>query len=123
MAAAEVALVASGTATLECALLGCPMVVIYRLARITYALGRILIRGVRHIAMPNIVAGDMIVPELLQGAATPEAIAAAARDILETPGRRAAMVIALQAVRARLGRGGAAARAAEIATEMLAERG
>lgn len=122
MAAADLALVASGTATLECALVGCPMVVVYRLSRVTYALGRLLVRGVRHIAMPNIVAGRAIVPELIQGAATPEAVAAAARDILDTPGKRAQMVADLGAVRGRLGRGGAAARAADIAVEMLAGR-
>jgi lipid-A-disaccharide synthase len=119
MAAADLAIVTSGTATLECALLECPMVVVYRLARLTYALGRLLIRGVQHIAMPNIVAGREIVPELLQGAATGPAIAAAAREILDTPGRRAAMIEDLRAVRTRLGRGGAAARAADIAAEML----
>lgn len=123
MAAAALAIVTSGTATLECALLECPMVVVYRLAPITYALGRLLIRGVRHIAMPNIVAGREIVPELLQGAATGPAIAAAARDVLETPGRRDAMIAELRGVRTRLGRGGAAARAADIATEMLARGG
>ncbi len=123
MAAADLAIVASGTATLECALLEVPMVVVYRLARLTYALGRLLIHGVRHIAMPNIVADREIVPELLQDAANGPAIAAAAREILETPGRRAAMVEDLRAVRTRLGRGGAAARAADIAAEMLASRG
>jgi lipid-A-disaccharide synthase len=123
MAAADPAIVTSGTATLERALPECPMVVVYRLARLTYALGRLLIHGVRHFAMPNIVAGREIVPELLQGAATGPAIAAAAREILETPGRRAAMIEDLRAVRTRLGRGGAAARAADIAAEMLAGRG
>jgi lipid-A-disaccharide synthase len=122
MAAAELALVASGTATLECALLECPMVVVYRMARLTYALARLLVRGVQHIAMPNIVAGRAIVPELVQGAATGPAIAAAAREILDAPGRRATMVEELRAVRARLGRGGAAERAADIAGEMLAGR-
>jgi lipid-A-disaccharide synthase len=122
MAAAELAIVTSGTATLECALLEVPMVVVYRLARLTYALGRLLIHGVRHIAMPNIVAGREIVPELLQDAASGPAIAAAAREILETPGRRTAMIEDLRAVRTRLGRGGAADRAADIAAEMLASR-
>jgi lipid-A-disaccharide synthase len=122
MAAADLALVTSGTATLECALVGCPMVVVYRLSPVTYALGRLLIRGVRHIAMPNIIAGREIVPELIQGAATPSAIAAAARDILDDPARRARMVADLGAVRGRLGRGGAAARAADMAVEMLAGR-
>jgi lipid-A-disaccharide synthase len=119
MAAAELALVASGTATLECALLECPMIVVYRVARLTYALARLLVRGVEHIAMPNIVAGRSIVPELLQGAASGPTIAAAARKVLETPGRREAMIAELRAVRTRLGRGGAAARAADIAAEML----
>jgi lipid-A-disaccharide synthase len=119
MAAADLALVTSGTATLECALLGCPMIVVYRMSSLTYAVGRMLVRGVRHIAMPNIVAGREIVPELLQGAASGSAIAAAARDILERPGRRDEMVRELRAVRTRLGRGGAAARAADIAVEML----
>src|SRR5262249_47735757 len=67
MAAADLALAASGTATLECALLECPMVVVYRVAGLTYAVARLLVRGVRHIAMPNIIAGRPIVPELLQG--------------------------------------------------------
>jgi lipid-A-disaccharide synthase len=119
MAAADLALVASGTATLECALLECPMVIAYRVARLTYALAWVLVRGVRHIGMPNIVAGRGIVPELLQGAVTGPRLAAEARAILETPGRREEMVADLRAVRARLGRGGAAARAAAIAAEML----
>jgi lipid-A-disaccharide synthase len=119
MAAADLAIVTSGTATLECALLGCPMIVVYRMSALTYAVGRLLVRGVRHIAMPNIVAGRAIVPELLQGAAHGASIAAAARDVLERPGRREEMVRELRAVRTRLGRGGAAERAADIAAEML----
>jgi lipid-A-disaccharide synthase len=119
MAAADLAVVASGTATLECALLECPMVVVYRVKRLTYALARMLVRGVRHIAMPNIVAGREIVPELIQDRADAQRIAATARDILETPGRRAGMIKDLRDVRAQLGRGGAAARAADIAVEML----
>ena len=120
MAAADLAIVASGTATLECALLECPMVVVYRMAPLTYAIARMLVRGVQHIAMPNIVAGREIVPELIQHEADAPHMAATARAILETPGRRAAMVADLRAVRAQLGRGGAAARAADIAVEMLA---
>jgi lipid-A-disaccharide synthase len=122
MAAADVALVTSGTATLECALLECPMVIVYRVSPVTYALGRLLVRGVRHIGMPNIVAGRPIVPELLQGEVTAERIASAAADILDTPGRRDAVAAELRSVRARLGRGGAASRAAAIAAEMLEGR-
>ncbi len=119
MDAADLALVASGTATLECALLECPMVVAYRVARLTYAVGRLLVRGVQHIAMPNIIAGREIVPELLQDDATGPAIAARAEEILDDAGRRATMIGDLRAVRGQLGRGGAAARAADIAAEML----
>ncbi len=122
IAAADVALVSSGTATLECALLERPMVIVYRLGGLTYALGRLLVRGVSYIGMPNIVAGREVVPELLQGRATPRNIAAAARGLLDDPGRHAATVDGLRDVRRRLGRGGAAGRAAAIAFEMLGAR-
>lgn len=121
IAATDVALVTSGTATLECALIECPMVIVYRLSRLTFALARVLVRGVRHVGMPNIVADREVVPELLQGQATGERIAAAARDILDRPGRRATMVSDLREVRRLLGRGGAAGRAAAIALEMMGE--
>jgi lipid-A-disaccharide synthase len=122
IAAADLALVSSGTATLECALIECPMVIVYHLAPLTYALGRVLVRGVSYIGMPNIVAGREVVPELLQGRATPENIATAARSILDDPARHAATVNDLRDVRRRLGRGGAAGRAAAIAFEMLEAR-
>lgn len=119
VASADLALVASGTATLECALLECPMVIVYRVSPVTWTLARLLVRGVRHIGMPNIVAGRGIVPELLQGRVTGPAIAAAAREVLGSPERRATMVADLRDVRRRLGSGGAARRAAAIAVEML----
>src|SRR5881409_2758585 len=119
IAAADLALVSSGTATLECALLERPMVIVYRLGPLSYSLGRLLVRGVRYIGMPNIVAGREVVPELLQGRATGERIAAAARAILDDPVRHAGIVEDLRDVRRRLGRGGAAGRAAAIALEML----
>lgn len=119
IAAADVALVASGTATLECALLERPMVIVYRLSPVTYGLARMLVRGVSHVGMPNIVAGREVVPELLQGRATGAAIAAAAGAILDDPARRDRMIADLRDVRRRLGRGGAADRAAAIACEML----
>jgi lipid-A-disaccharide synthase len=121
--AADLALVCSGTATLECALLEKPMVIVYRLAGLSYVLARLLVRGVRHVGMPNIVAGRTVVPELLQGRATPANIAAEARAILDDPARHAAIVEDLREVRRRLGRGGAARRAAAIASEMLGARG
>ncbi len=119
IAAADIALVASGTATLECALLECPMVIVYRLSPATFALGRLLVRGVEHVGMPNIVAGRAVVPELLQGDVTGARIAAAAAAILDDPQRRSAIQAGLRDVRQRLGRGGAADRAAAIAVEMM----
>src|SRR5207247_1061000 len=80
---------------------------------------RLLVRGVRHIGMPNIVAGHEVVPELLQGRATGEGIAAAARGILESPARRAEIVGELRDVRRRLGRGGAAGRAATMVAGLV----
>jgi len=119
IAAADLALVSSGTATLECALLERPMVIVYRLGPLSYGLGRLLVRGVRFIGMPNIVAGREVVPELLQRQATGPRIAAAARALLDDRARHAAMIEDLRDVRRRLGRGGAAGRAAAIALEML----
>lgn len=119
IAAADIALVASGTATLECALLECPMVIVYRLSPVTYAVAKILVRGVQHVGMPNIVAGRQVVPELLQGQVTGPRIAAAARTILDDPSRHAAITTELREIRRRLGRGGAADRAATIAVEMM----
>jgi lipid-A-disaccharide synthase len=119
IAAADIALVTSGTATLECALLETPMVIVYCVSPLTALVARLLVRGVRHIGMPNIVAGHEVVPELLQGEVSGERIVAAARGILENPERRAAMVASLREIRHLLGRGGAAGRAAAIAAEML----
>jgi lipid-A-disaccharide synthase len=119
IAASDIALVTSGTATLECALLECPMVIVYRLSPVTFALGRLLVRGVSHVGMPNIVAGRAVVPELLQAEATGPRIAAEARAILEDPARQGTIRASLRDVRSALGRGGAAMRAAAIAAEMM----
>jgi lipid-A-disaccharide synthase len=122
IAAADVALVKSGTATLECALLGCPMVIAYRLSPVTAALGRLLVRGVDHIGLPNIVAGRGVVPELIQGEVTGERLADEAWPLLADPARRAAVLAGLREVRARLGAGGAAERAAALAAGMMQGR-
>lgn len=74
LATADVALVASGTVTLEAALLGTPMTVLYRVNRLTYEIGRRVIR-VAHIALPNLVVGRSLVPERIQGEARPEVLA------------------------------------------------
>jgi lipid-A-disaccharide synthase len=112
MAAADLLLVASGTATLEAACYGTPMVVLYRLSSVSYALARALVRGVSHISLPNIVAGRGVVPELIQGRATPDGVAAAALLLLGDEVARAGQRAALIEVRARLGEAGAGLRAA-----------
>jgi lipid-A-disaccharide synthase len=112
MVAADLLLVASGTATLEAACYGTPMVVLYRLSAASHAIARLLVRGVSHIALPNIVAGRGVVPELIQGAASAAGLAAAALALLEDEGARAAQRAALLEVRARLGAAGAGLRAA-----------
>jgi len=113
MQQAAVAIVASGTATLECAFFQCPMVVIYHVNWLTYLLGRALVR-VKWLAMPNLVAGRQIVPELLQGNARPERIAAAVREILSHSERRRLMEQDLAKVIASLGDSGASDRAAQL---------
>ncbi len=107
----DLVLCSSGTATLENALLGLPMVVVYKLSWPTYALARALIR-VRHIAMANILAGRALVPELIQHHATPKKIAAAALQLLSHPRRLTQLRRDLAALRAKLGSAGTAERAA-----------
>ena len=112
MAAADLLLVASGTATLEAACYGTPMVVLYRLSRLSYAIARLLVRGVSHISLPNILIGRGAVPELIQDDATPEAVARAALVLLEDDRARAVQRAALLEARAQLGEPGAGLRAA-----------
>jgi lipid-A-disaccharide synthase len=112
MAAADLLLVASGTATLEAACYATPMVVLYRLSSTSHALARLLVRGVSHISLPNIVAGRGIVPELIQGEATIATVSAAALRLLDDGVARTSQRLALLEVRTRLGAPGAGLRAA-----------
>lgn len=107
------AMVASGTATIEAALMGCPMVVVYKMSPLTYFLGRLLVK-VPDIGMVNVVAGRRLCPELIQGAATPEALASAMDPLVGDTSERATMKAGLEEVRRLLGKGGAAEKAAEI---------
>lgn len=118
MAASDLILVASGTATLEAAIIGTPMVIVYRLALVSWLLARLLIR-VPYVGMVNLVAGKGIVPELIQFEATPERIADEARHLLESPERRRRMQEQLHEVRDRLGPPGAVNRAANAILELL----
>jgi lipid-A-disaccharide synthase len=117
--ASDVVIVASGTATLETALLERPMVIVYRTAPLTYALARRLI-SVPFIGMPNLIAGRGVVPELIQDDATADRMVAEVERFLDDPGHAAATRQALAEIRPALGGGGAAERAAAIAAEMLA---
>ena len=114
--AADTVLVASGTATLETALLGRPMVIMYRVAVLTFALARLLVH-VDHIGMPNIILGRGVFPELVQGDVTPEKLVAAVQNV---NARRDELSVALRELRGRLGAPGAAGRAARMALELMA---
>jgi lipid-A-disaccharide synthase len=118
LGSADLALVASGTATVEAALLGTPMIVVYRLATLTYLLGRPFVR-VPHYAMANLIAGRRLVPELIQRRFTPDRVAAEALALLADDGRVAAIKEGLAEVRGRLGAPGASRRAAEAVMEAL----
>jgi lipid-A-disaccharide synthase len=112
LASADVALVASGTITVQAALHECPMVVVYRLSPITYRLGRPFVH-VDTFAMANLVAGRRVVPELIQDDFTPEAVAGEALALLTDPAAAARMRSDLRSVRRKLGGPGASRRAAE----------
>jgi lipid-A-disaccharide synthase len=118
--AASAAAVASGTATLEAALLGTPMVAVYRLHPLTYWMGRALVR-VDHIAMPNLIAGRRAVPELVQGDLTPEALASELVRLLTDRDARERMEDALAEVRTKLAGPGAFPRAAAAVLSELPE--
>lgn len=118
VAAADLVLLSSGTATLETALLGTPMVVAYQLSPLSFAIAKRLVQ-VDHIAMPNLILERRAVPELVQDEVTVDRVAAAASEILEDPELSARMRRDLALVRERLGTPGAADRAADIAIEML----
>lgn len=111
LGAASLGLVASGTATVEAALLGTPMLVVYRVSLPTYLLGRPFVR-VPHFAMANLIAGRRIVPELIQADFNAERVAHEALLLLRDAARREGMRADLAEVRRRLGEPGASARAA-----------
>jgi lipid-A-disaccharide synthase len=115
---ADLAIVASGTATLETALLGVPMIIIYKISPLSYFVGKLFIR-IKNIGLVNIIAGKTIVPELIQGKANAQSIASEAVDILTSAGRKKEMINELAAIRAKLGKPGAAIRAAQLALDML----
>jgi lipid-A-disaccharide synthase len=109
---------ASGTVTLEIALLAKPMVVVYQLSRISYAVAKRVIK-VPSISLVNLVAGRKVVPELIQNDARAEKMAVETAKLLQESVERKRMVQDLQEVSQLLGEKGASARTAEIALEMM----
>ena len=120
--AADVAVVASGTATLQGALAGTPMVIVYKVSWITYLLAKWLVR-IRSIGLANIVAETPFIPELIQNDASAERIAGEVARLLKDPAARRAMQEGLHHVAARLGAAGASDRAAAAILRLLGKRG
>jgi lipid-A-disaccharide synthase len=119
LAAADVVLTASGTATVQAALHDKPMVVVYRVSGLEYSIGRRFV-ALDTFAMVNLIAGERIVPELIQHAFTADAVAAEAVSMLD-PERAARIRDGLARVRARLGGPGASRRAAEAILRTIEE--
>jgi len=118
IADSHLALCASGTATLEVGLLGTPMVMLYRLGRWTYLVAKLLVH-LPYVSLVNLVLGRKVVPELVQGDASPERIALEAEQLLLDERERDAMREALAEVRGRLGSSGASRRAALEVADLL----
>ena len=121
MANADLALVTSGTATLETACYRTPMIVVYKTSWPTYLIGRLVVR-IRNIGLVNIVAGKTVVPELIQGAVTPHRLAREAARMLQDEKLLASMREELSVVRQRLGTPGASARVAETILSFASAR-
>jgi len=115
---ADLALIASGTATLEAAIMETPMVIAYKVSPLTNIIGRFFVR-VSNIGLVNLVAGKAIVPEVIQSKATAFRLAQEALAILKNDGLREEMKKGLRLVKGKLGQGGASEKVAYIAGEMM----
>jgi lipid-A-disaccharide synthase len=113
----DLALVASGTATLETAIMGIPMIIVYHVSPISYWVARMVVK-VPYIGLVNLVAGKKVVPELIQNDVTPERLALEALNILGGSSRREMMIKELRKVTEKLTKG-ASARTAQIALELM----
>ncbi|HUR92624.1 MAG TPA: lipid-A-disaccharide synthase [Gemmatimonadaceae bacterium] len=116
--AADIALCKSGTTTLEAAIAGCPMVVAYRVGKLSYAIARRMVK-ISHIGLVNIVAGREVAREFVQDALDPEVVAAALDRLLTDEALRRRTVGDLAEVRSKLGTPGASARVARMASELI----
>lgn len=118
MRSCDVIVCVSGTVTLEIALMQVPMVIIYRVSPLTYAIGKRLVK-VEHAGLCNIVSGERVVPELIQDDANPGAIVRELRRYLDEPDYAGAVRTKLAAVREKLGSGGCSERVASLALELI----
>lgn len=118
MAACDAVVTASGTVTLELAILQVPMIVVYKLAPLTYHLGKLLVK-IEFFSLVNLIAGYGAVPELLQHEVTAIGIAGELSAMTTMPARKNKMQQALNEVRNKLGEKGASAKAAAVALQML----
>ncbi len=114
-------LTVSGTVTLQVALVGTPMAILYKMSPVTYAIGKRLVK-VAHAGLPNIVANKRVVPEFIQNEATPQALASEALHVLNDASYADTMKAALQTVQKQLGDPGCSARVAEMLFDLLAEK-
>ena len=118
---AEVAIASTGTVTMECAYFGVSTVALYKTSWLTYAIGK-QIAQVRHLAMPNLLANEEIVPEFIQHEATADNIAGATLEFLRDANRRKVTACKLRAIITSLGGPGASHRAAKLITGLLMGR-
>ena len=117
--AADLVWAASGTATLETALLEKPMIVVYRVSWVTYWLARLLVK-IKYIGIANILAGKRIVPELVQSDLSPKRLVQESQAILNDHDARRTMIANLRMLREQLGAPGAATRVADLAVSLMA---
>lgn len=122
MAASDMLITKSGTSTLEAAIFGTPMIIVYSSSFVSYWLVRLLVY-VKYAGLPNLVAGKEIAPEFIQSGFKPARVAAAALDFLKNPDKMQKARDDMQDVRKKLGEKGATARAARIITERLTALG
>jgi lipid-A-disaccharide synthase len=118
----DLALIKSGTATLEAAIMGVPMVVAYRMSPLSFKIAKLVVK-VSNASLVNLIAGREIVPELLQNDATPERLVEMASKILDDKFYRNEMINNLEDVRKKLGGRGASEKTARIAMEMINRSG
>jgi lipid-A-disaccharide synthase len=120
LAAADVAVISSGTATVEALLLQTPMVVVYRVAAPSWWVGKLLVRT-PHYSMVNLLAGEKLVPELIQSDFTPARVAEVVERLLSDPAARARIQTELGRVKGSLGPPGAIERACRAVATAIGE--